>query len=148
MDEKHKKRGRRSHLNDFHLNVAGEYVYDGSLFACRSSEESLRGSKRAVWIMAAALALAVVAGGCIPAPGMQNCFYVLLPYLGEVVAAASSERTGARCASTTTKKAWPFCPCEPWSPQVLQRSASCAKGSSFSPISPQIRRFSPFFTFC
>lgn len=28
------------------------------------------------------------AGG-IPAPGMQNCFYVLLPYLGEVVAAAS-----------------------------------------------------------
>ena len=46
MDEKHKKRGRRSHLNDFHLNVAGEYVYDGSVFACRSSEESLRGSKR------------------------------------------------------------------------------------------------------
>ena len=46
MDEKHKKRGRRSHLNDFHLNVAGEYVYDGSFFACRSSEESLRGSKR------------------------------------------------------------------------------------------------------
>ena len=89
MDEKHKKRGRRSHLNDFHLNVAGEYVYDGSFFACRSSEESLRGSKRAVWIMAAALALAVVAGGCIPAPGMQNCFYVLLPYLGEMLAAAS-----------------------------------------------------------
>ena len=45
MDEKHKKRGRRSHLNDFHLNVAGEYVYDGSFFACRSSEKSLRGSK-------------------------------------------------------------------------------------------------------
>ena len=46
MDEKHKKRFRRSHLNDFHLNVAGEYVYDGSVFVCRSSEESLRGSKR------------------------------------------------------------------------------------------------------
>ena len=46
MDEKHKKRGRRSHLNDFHLNVAGEYVYDGSVLVCRSSEESLRGSKR------------------------------------------------------------------------------------------------------
>ena len=55
MDEKHKKRGRRSHLNDFHLNVAGEYVYDGSVFVCRSSEESLRGSKRAasvVWALA------------------------------------------------------------------------------------------------
>ena len=29
------------------------------------------------------------AGGCIPAPGMQNCFYVLLPYLGEFLGAAS-----------------------------------------------------------
>lgn len=127
----------------------------GSVFVCRSSEESLRGSKRAVWIMAAALALAVVAGGCIPAPGMQNCFYVLLPYLGEVVAAASVVWALAKLGTDwrevreyNYEKSVAVLPCEPWSPQVLQRSASCAKGSSFSPISPQIRRFSPFFTFC
>ena len=29
MGEQHKKHNRREHLNDFHLNVAGEYVYDG-----------------------------------------------------------------------------------------------------------------------
>lgn len=43
----------------------------------------------AVWGMAAILTVAVAAGGCIPAPGMQNCFYVLLPYLGEFLGAAS-----------------------------------------------------------
>lgn len=74
------------------------------------------GSKRAVWIMAAALALAVVAGGCIPAPGMQNCFYVLLPYLGEVVAAASVVWALAKLGTDwrevreyNYEKALPFC---------------------------------------
>ena len=83
MGEQHKKHSRREHLNDFHLNVAGEYVYDGALYACQSDDTKQRRSKRAVWGMAAILTVAVAAGGCIPAPGMQNCFYVLLPYLGE-----------------------------------------------------------------
>lgn len=79
MGEQHKKHNRREHLNDFHLNVAGEYVYDGALYACQSDDTKQRRSKRAVWGMAAILTVAVAAGGCIPAPGMQNCFYVLLP---------------------------------------------------------------------
>ena len=89
MGEQHKKHNRREHLNDFHLNVAGEYVYDGALYACRNDDAKQRRSKRAVWGMAAILIVAVIAGGCIPAPGMQNCFYVLLPYLGEFLGAAS-----------------------------------------------------------
>ena len=89
MNEPHKKRSRRDHLNDFHLNIAGEYVYDGALYACQSSEKELRSIRRTVWAMAAVLVAAVLAGGCIPAPGMQNCFYVLLPYLGEFLSAAS-----------------------------------------------------------
>ena len=47
--------------------------------------------------MAAILIVAVIAGGCIPAPGMQNCFYVPANpqtivsdyYLGEFLAAGS-----------------------------------------------------------
>ena len=89
MGEQHKKHNRREHLNDFHLNVAGEYVYDGALYACQNDDAKQRRSKRAVWGMAAILTVAVAAGGCIPAPGMQNCFYVLLPYLGEFLGAAS-----------------------------------------------------------
>ena len=89
MGEQHKKHSRREHLNDFHLNVAGEYVYDGALYACQNDDAKQRRSKRAVWGMAAILTVVVAAGGCIPAPGMQNCFYVLLPYLGEFLGAAS-----------------------------------------------------------
>lgn len=89
MGEQHKKHNRREHLNDFHLNVAGEYVYDGALYACQSDDAKQRRLKRAVLGMAAILIVAVIAGGCIPAPGMQNCFYVLLPYLGEFLAAGS-----------------------------------------------------------
>ncbi len=88
-DEQRKRRGRRAHLNDFHLNLAGEYVYDGALFACRAEADAARASQRRLWAAAAALAIAAIAGGCIPAPGMQNHFYVILPYLGEVLCAAS-----------------------------------------------------------
>ena len=72
MGEQHKKHSRREHLNDFHLNVAGEYVYDGALYACQSDDAKQHRIKRAVWGMAAILIAAVLAGGCIPAPGMQN----------------------------------------------------------------------------
>lgn len=89
MGEQHKKHSRREHLNDFHLNVAGEYVYNGALYACQSDDAKQHRIKRAVWGMAAILIVAVIAGGCIPAPGMQNCFYVLLPYLGEFLGAGS-----------------------------------------------------------
>ena len=89
MGEQHKKHNRREHLNDFHRNVAGEYVYDGALYSCQTGEEKLCRIKRAVWATAAVLIAAVAAGGCIPAPGMQNCFYVLLPYLGEFLSAGS-----------------------------------------------------------
>ena len=62
MGEQHKKHSRREHLNDFHLNVAGEYVYDGALYACQSDDAKQRRSKRAVWGMAAILTVAVAAG--------------------------------------------------------------------------------------
>ena len=42
MGEQHKKHSRREHLNDFHLNVAGEYVYDGALYACQSDDAKQR----------------------------------------------------------------------------------------------------------
>lgn len=133
MGEQHKKHNRREHLNDFHLNVAGEYVYDGALYACQSDDAKQRRSKRAVWGMAAILTVAVAAGGCIPAPGMQNCFYVLLPYLGEFLGAASVIWALAKLGTDWStvreynyKKAWPFCPCERRSRRSFRALASCA----------------------
>ena len=44
--------------------------------------------KTALSLLAALLAAALL-GGCIPAPGMQNHFYVILPYLGELAFSVS-----------------------------------------------------------
>ena len=86
MEKKRRKRGENSYLNDFHPNLAGEYIYDGTLFACQAETDAIRASQRRLWAAGALLVLAAVAGGCIPAPGMQNHFYVILPYLGELIA--------------------------------------------------------------
>ena len=90
MAKKQKKHGRNSYLNDFRLNVAGEYIYDGALYACQGGADGIRALQRRVWAAGALLVLAAVLGGCIPAPGMQDRFYVILPYLGEVTASLAA----------------------------------------------------------
>ena len=40
MGEQHKKHSRREHLNDFHLNIAGEYVYDGDSMPAKAMMQS------------------------------------------------------------------------------------------------------------
>lgn len=84
MEKKRKKRGENSYLNDFHPNLAGEYIYGGTLYACQADAGVLRAAQRRVWIAGGLLVLSAALGGCIPAPGMQNHFYVILPYLGEL----------------------------------------------------------------
>ena len=67
MAEKNKKRGgRRAHLNDFHVNLAGDYVYTGAHYTYVDQ-----------------------GGGCSDAPAMLNCWYVILPYICEAAAAVS-----------------------------------------------------------
>ena len=79
-----KRRGRRAHLNDFYRDVAGNYVYTGTCYVCRAAEQERTALLRRLWLLTAVLAAAVLAGGCISAPGMDRCFYVLLPYAAEV----------------------------------------------------------------
>ena len=134
MGEQHKKHSRREHLNDFHLNVAGEYVYDGALYACQSDDAKQRRSKRAVWGMAAILTVAVAAGGVHSCAGdAELCFTFCSPYLGEFLGAASVIWALAKLGTDWStvreynyKKAWPFCPCERRSRQSFLFSASCA----------------------
>lgn len=89
MEKKRPKRGKNSYLNDFHPNLAGEYIYEGAYFTCRTAGEAQKKLRSRLWAAAAAMLLCAVAGGCIPAPGMRNCAYVLLPYVGELLAAVS-----------------------------------------------------------
>ena len=84
MAEGKERRGRRDHLNDFYRDVSGNYVYTGTCYVCRAAEKERTALLRRVWLLTAVMAAAVVAGGCISAPGMDRCFYVLLPYAAEV----------------------------------------------------------------
>ncbi len=42
-----------------------------------------------LWVPGVLMIAAAVVRGCIPAAGMLNCAYVLLPYVGELVCAVS-----------------------------------------------------------
>ena len=84
MAGERKRQGRRAHLNDFYRDVAGNYVYTGTCYVCRAADGERAALLRRLWLLTAVLAAAVLAGGCISAPGMSRCFYVLLPYAAEV----------------------------------------------------------------
>ena len=82
MAEKNKKRGgRRAHLNDFHVNLAGDYVYTGAHYSYVDQGRSRDRVQRELLGLSVAVVLAVVAGGCSDAPAMLNCWYVILLYL-------------------------------------------------------------------
>ena len=90
MAEKNKKRGgRRAHLNDFHVNLAGDYVYTGAHYSYVDQGRSRDRVQRELLGLSVAVVLAVVAGGCSDAPAMLNCWYVILPYICEAAAAVS-----------------------------------------------------------
>ena len=48
MEKKRRKRGENSYLNDFHPNLAGEYIYSGELYACALDETAQRGMRRSL----------------------------------------------------------------------------------------------------
>lgn len=85
-----KKKGRRAYLNDFHKNVEGQYEYAGERYEYCGDEKSRR--RAAAGLMGGALLLvALILGeGCIPVPGLSRTFYVLLPYMVELMGGVSA----------------------------------------------------------
>ena len=67
MAEKNKKRGgRRAHLNDFHVNLAGDYVYTGAHYSYVDQGRSRDRVQRELLGLSVAVMLAVVAGWIAP----------------------------------------------------------------------------------
>ena len=79
------KKGKKAYLNDFQPNLAGEYTYTGVHY--RYTGESYKQFRRTVLVLTAALAAGVLAPGFVRAGGMGDCFYVLIPYMAEAIAA-------------------------------------------------------------
>ena len=76
----------RAYLNDFHPTADGSFVYAGTslhwdpIGISRAKALFLFGG------LALVQAAAAVVCGCIPAPGMLNCFWVILPYIASATA--------------------------------------------------------------
>ncbi len=84
-----KKKSGHSYLNDFQRNVAGDYIYAGDLYACGASREEIKQQKQFLGLLTFLLAAAVIAGGCINAPGLHNAFYLIIPLVFEIGATGS-----------------------------------------------------------
>lgn len=89
MAEQKRRRGKWARAEHFTKAANGEYVYTGKHFHFTDEKWSYRGTMAVRWILAAVVLAVAVAGGCIPAPGMGGCFYVILPYVGTLLGAVS-----------------------------------------------------------
>ena len=78
--KKQKKRtfGRHRYLNDFVRNSTGEYVYMGKHVHW---DQDRRGLLTRLWVLTCMEAILAVLCGCMPKAGMEQRFYVLIPYL-------------------------------------------------------------------
>ncbi len=88
MAEK-KRRARRSYLEDFHETASGDYVYTGRVHPFQGTARERVRALAALWACTALALAALVAGGCLPAAGMDGCLYVLLPYAAALLAGIS-----------------------------------------------------------
>ncbi len=85
-----KKSSRRSYLNEFQKDAAGTYQYSGAWIHYDTDEagRSYAGWRTAILTCTVVMVVCIIAAGCIPAPGMQNGAYLLIPYMISVVAGA------------------------------------------------------------
>lgn len=79
------KQKRWEYLNDYKKDQSGKYVYCGNQYSY-ADEETKKNKIRAFIVFDTLLFCTVIGSGCINAAGMNNSFYVIIPYIGEVAA--------------------------------------------------------------
>lgn len=83
------KKKSKPYLDDIKKNEQGKYVYEGRHYAWDLEGKSRGHALMGLWIPAFVMILAQVAGGFLPAPGMGNCFYLILPYAAGLLSSVS-----------------------------------------------------------
>ena len=84
--KKKKQAGRRAYLNDFHRDLTGAYIYDGSHF--HFAGDGWKQALLRLWTLGIVLVVLVLAGG-FSGETMAHCVFQILPYLLEVGAVGS-----------------------------------------------------------
>lgn len=78
-DKDSPKKNRRSYLRDFVKNADGTYVYTGKMW---HADPALRRRMLVkLWALQAGMLLSVILPGFVTTAGLQNTFYVILPYM-------------------------------------------------------------------
>lgn len=85
----HKKRKRRAYLDSFQKDSNGKYVYKGDFYQFEPQGTGLRQEMTRLWVLTGAMMAALIAAGCVDGPGTGNCFYVLMPFVINVIAGVS-----------------------------------------------------------
>jgi len=88
MAEK-KKKGKRAYLEHFKKDEEGRYVYKGDFYTYQADGKTLGRVLARLWGMTAVMIAACIGAGCVPAPGMDNCFYIIIPYVAGLMSVIS-----------------------------------------------------------
>ena len=72
----------RKYLDDFKKTPGGDYVYTGQIFVISAPKHATA----TLTALSAAASAAVIGSGCVNAAGMNNSFYVIIPYILEISA--------------------------------------------------------------
>lgn len=81
-----KRKGRREHLNDFRVDLNGEYIYEGARLFPQGTELS-DFCKKAKTATAALTVLVLIPGFIIGNPTASG-WYLIVPWIVEIIAAA------------------------------------------------------------
>lgn len=80
---------RRAYLDDFRRTVSGEYIYIGKTYAFSGTKKERKRGLILWGLQAVVMAAMAMVGGCIYAPGLSYCAYILIPYVAGLLAAWS-----------------------------------------------------------
>lgn len=75
-----KRRRRRDYLNDYRTLPEGGVVYIGKTYAY-SGDKPWKRSLAKLWLSAGLAVCCILLCGIIPAKGMMNTFYIIIPWL-------------------------------------------------------------------
>ena len=84
--EKKKRKGRRAFLEDFEKQTDGTYKYIGVVWKTKMGQEDFIKRMKVLLVLGILCLVIPLAGGFVPAEGLLNTFYVILPYTAVLVA--------------------------------------------------------------
>ena len=135
MEKKKRAVKRKQYLNDFTVDVNGEYVYTGKYY-CPETDSSQYSRLRCRTVVFVLLSAACVfAAGILPAAGSINCFYVILPFLALIITCCiAAEKTLRLFSSGSSVREYVYEKTVPLIPGWIKAEIICASVTLLSEL--------------